>query len=175
MRELEIETIATPIGDVVVVCDSGAAAYIDFADNTVRRERLLAQRYGAHALVSGAAARGLGAMVARYFAGELGALDAMPVTLGGTEFQRRVWLALRGIAAGSTSSYGALAARLGLPGAARAVGLANSLNPISLALPCHRVVGADGSLTGYAGGLERKRWLLRHEGALAGEAVQLWS
>lgn len=175
MRELEIETIATPIGDVVVVSDGGAAAYIDFADNVARRERLLGQRYGAHALVPGAAARGLGAMVARYFAGELGALDAMPVTLGGTEFQRRVWLALRGIAAGSTSSYGALAARLGAPGAARAVGLANSLNPISLALPCHRVVGSDGSLTGYAGGLERKRWLLRHEGALAGEAARLWS
>ncbi len=88
------------------------------------------------------------------------------VDTGGTEFQRRVWAELRAIPPGSTRTYGELAARLGGPNASRAVGLANSQNPLSIVVPCHRLVGSDGSLTGYAGGLARKQWLLRHEGAI---------
>ena len=100
-----------------------------------------------------------------YFAGDLNALDAVPIETGGSEFQRSVWAALRAIPAGTTTGYGRLAAQLGKPGAARAVGLANGSNPIGIVVPCHRVIGADGTLTGYAGGVARKEWLLRHEGA----------
>jgi O-6-methylguanine DNA methyltransferase len=89
------------------------------------------------------------------------------VATGGTAFQKSVWAALRQIPVGETLGYGALAARLGKPGAARAVGLANGLNPIGIVVPCHRVIGASGTLTGYAGGVERKAWLLAHEGARA--------
>ncbi len=98
-----------------------------------------------------------------YFAGERREF-VLPVRLHGTDFQRRVWSALCAIPYGTTWSYGELAARIGSPKASRAVGLANGRNPVSILVPCHRVIGADGSLTGYGGGLERKRWLLAHEG-----------
>lgn len=101
----------------------------------------------------------------RYFAGEIRAIDSIPTRTAGTEFQRSVWAALRTIPAGKTWSYGDLAVRIGRPKAVRAVGLANGSNPVGLVVPCHRVIGSNGSLTGYGGGIERKRWLLRHEGA----------
>ena len=100
-----------------------------------------------------------------YFAGDIRALERVPVATVGTAFQRKVWAALQRIPAGETRSYGQLAAEIGLPKAMRAVGLANGQNPIAIVIPCHRVIGADGSLTGFGGGLPRKRWLLRHEGA----------
>jgi methylated-DNA-[protein]-cysteine S-methyltransferase len=100
----------------------------------------------------------------RYFAGNLAALDAIPVETRGTIFQREVWAALRQIPPGETESYGTLARRIGRPSAVRAVGLANGANPIGVVVPCHRVIGTDDSLTGYGGGLERKQWLLAHEG-----------
>src|SRR5262245_49319260 len=109
------------------------------------------------------------AQLAAYFAGELRAFD-LPMAPGGTAFQLRVWRELRAIPYGTTTSYGRLAERIGSPGAARAVGSANGRNPISIVVPCHRVIGADGTLTGYGGGLDRKRWLLALEaGAVAGE------
>ena len=101
-----------------------------------------------------------------YFDGELAAIDALPVASIGTPFQREVWRALRQIRCGSTLSYGELARRIANPSAVRAVGLANGQNPIGVVVPCHRVIGADGTLTGYGGGIERKRWLLAHERAL---------
>jgi O-6-methylguanine DNA methyltransferase len=104
--------------------------------------------------------------LAAYFAGDLAAIDAIPVAPAGSAFQNRVWALLRAIPAGETRSYGDLAQALGQPGAARAVGLANGANPIAIVIPCHRVIGANGTLTGYAGGMARKSWLLRHEGAL---------
>ena len=100
-----------------------------------------------------------------YFDGDLHAIDALQVELSGTVFQRQVWAALRGIACGQTISYGELARRIGNPKAVRAVGLANGSNPVSIVVPCHRVIGANGTLTGYGGGLGRKRWLLSHEHA----------
>ena len=109
---------------------------------------------------------GVGTRLARYFDGRLDAIDDLPVDPGGTPFQRRVWSALRRLPCGATRSYGALAAGLGKPAASRAVGLANGANPIAIVIPCHRVIGSDGALTGYAGGIARKRWLLEHEGAL---------
>lgn len=101
-----------------------------------------------------------------YFAGEITALDDLPVVVRGTAFETRVWQTLRQIPVGRTWSYRELAAAIEQPKAVRAVGAANGRNPVSLVLPCHRVIGANGSLTGYGGGLERKAWLLRHEGVL---------
>jgi methylated-DNA-[protein]-cysteine S-methyltransferase len=102
--------------------------------------------------------------IAEYFAGERQKFE-LPLALDGTPFQTRVWRELMEIPFGRTWSYAELARRIGKPGASRAVGLANGSNPISIIVPCHRVIGSDGSLTGYGGGLERKRWLLEHEGS----------
>ena len=109
---------------------------------------------------------GVDGRIEAYLAGDLHALDEIKVNPGGTEFQQTVWSALREIPAGTTQTYGQLAASIGRPSAPRAVGLANGQNPVSIVIPCHRLIGSNGALTGYAGGLDRKRWLLRHEGAL---------
>lgn len=116
---------------------------------------------------------GLTDAMAAYFAGELKAIDSLPVAADGTEFQKAVWSELRNIQHGVTISYGELARRIGRPAAVRAVGLANGANPIGIVVPCHRVIGANGTLTGYGGGLERKRWLLAHEGASANLSLDL--
>ena len=104
-------------------------------------------------------------ILSRYFAGEHGVIDSVAVELNGTPFQKRVWQALRHIPSGSTISYLELARRIGEPSAVRAVGAANGANPVALVVPCHRVIGSDGTLTGYGGGLDRKEWLLNHERA----------
>jgi methylated-DNA-[protein]-cysteine S-methyltransferase len=127
--------------------------------------RLFRLHYGPVVPEPGAAPEKLKHLLRSYFEGDLGCLEAVEWRTAGTPFQRSVWTALTGIAPGQTLSYGALAARLGCPRSVRAVGLANGANPISVVVPCHRVIGADGSLTGYGGGIERKRWLLSHEGA----------
>lgn len=113
---------------------------------------------------------GLSTALEAYFAGRLEAISGLPVAFEGTAFQRRVWHALLEIPCGQTCSYSDIAQRIGQPNAVRAVGLANGSNPIAIVVPCHRVIGQDGSLTGYGGGVERKRWLLEHE---AGERTQL--
>jgi AraC family transcriptional regulator of adaptative response/methylated-DNA-[protein]-cysteine methyltransferase len=158
---------AAPAFDLIIISDGeGVLRALDFNDFEERMYRLLARHYGHYNLVEGAAPASITRALDAYFAGDLTALDALPVATGGSDFQRLVWAALRTIPAGETSGYGALAARLGKPGAARAVGLANGANPIGIVVPCHRVIGAGGKLTGYAGGVERKAWLLRHEGAM---------
>jgi methylated-DNA-[protein]-cysteine S-methyltransferase len=124
---------------------------------------LLRHRFGQVKLTRRSDANGFRTRIAAYFAGDLATLDTIRVNGGGTDFQVKVWRALRAILPGKTATYGEIAARLGCPSAARAVGLANSLNPIAIVVPCHRVVGVNGKLTGYAGGLDRKRWLLEHE------------
>src|SRR5262249_39375574 len=111
------------------------------------------------------------AALTRYFDGEIAVLDAIETDAKGTEFQRTCWSNLRKIRAGTTTTYGALAKAMGKPAAMRAVGLANGANPIAIVVPCHRVVGSDGSLTGYGGGLERKRWLLAHEARHVGQEL----
>ena len=105
--------------------------------------------------------------LADYFSGNLTSLDDIPVRTEGTVFQRKVWSELRRIPAGTTLSYGQLAKRIDQPTASRAVGLANGSNPVAIVVPCHRVIGSTGALTGYGGGLERKRWLLHHEATYA--------
>lgn len=165
MHQLLYGTISSPIGNITIIANDHALIYVDFADNPERRQRLLAQRYGEYQLVESADPYGFSRALNRYFAGDLAAVDDLPVSLAGTDFQQRVWLALRTIPAGQTQTYGGLAQQLGMSvGAARAIGITNSLNPIGIVLPCHRVIGANNALTGYAGGIERKRWLLQHEG-----------
>ena len=163
---LTLDRVATPVGEVLLVTDGeGAVRALDFADYEDRMNRLLVRHAPGASLAAGAAPGPVRAAVERYFAGDVRALDGLPVTTGGTDFQRSVWKALRAIPAGETRTYGQLAAAIGSPKAVRAVGLANGQNPVGLIVPCHRVIGANGTLTGYAGGLERKRWLLQHEGA----------
>ncbi len=169
-----LERLATPTGPMLIVTDDeGRLRAAEWQDHEDRLQRLLRRRYGKDAVTlretrqTTAARRALDA----YFAGEIAAIDAVPTAANGTAFQSAVWRALRQIPAGETVSYGALARRIGKPDAVRAVGLANGANPIAIVVPCHRVIGSDASLTGYGGGLARKRWLLAHEGARAGNLL----
>jgi methylated-DNA-[protein]-cysteine S-methyltransferase len=153
------------VGTVLLVTDDdGAVRALDFDDYEPRMLRLLARHYGPVVLSPGASPAPVRAAIVAYFAGDRQALDGIVVRTGGTEFQRQVWAALRTIPAGETRSYGQLAAAIDRPKAVRAVGLANGSNPVGIIVPCHRVIGANGTLTGYAGGLARKTWLLAHEG-----------
>ncbi|MBL9009772.1 MAG: methylated-DNA--[protein]-cysteine S-methyltransferase [Alphaproteobacteria bacterium] len=158
---------ASPLGDLHLVLDGAALVALDYPGYEPRMLRLLARRFAGARLAEGAAPAAVADALARYFAGDGGALGGLDLRLGGTPFQRSVWQALREIPWGETMSYGGLAASIGRPAAVRAVGLANGANPVAIVVPCHRVIGAKGALTGYAGGLERKAWLLRHEGAAA--------
>lgn len=161
---LTLDRIPSPVGEVLVVVDAdGAVRALDFHDYEDRMRRLLRRHYGEVVLTSGRAPEAVRHAVIAYFAGDLAAFDRVEVRTGGTDFQRSVWKALRDIPAGETRSYGQLAAAIGIPKAVRAVGLANGANPVGVIVPCHRVIGSGGKLTGYAGGLERKRWLLAHE------------
>jgi len=162
-----IDRIDTPIGALTIADDDeGNLRAADFEEYEARMNRFLRRRYGAdgYALEPARARGAVAESIAAYFAGQLDAIDKISVLTGGTEFQQQVWGALRKIPCGTTLSYGALAARIGRPAAVRAVGLANGSNPIPIVIPCHRVIGSDGTLTGYGGGLPRKRWLLAHEG-----------
>jgi methylated-DNA-[protein]-cysteine S-methyltransferase len=161
--KLLLDRIPSPIGVILLVSDGGALRALDFEDYKDRMHRLLQRQYGACTLAPGRAPGDARRRIAAYFEGDLSVLDAIPVQTGGSEFQRRVWAALRRIPAGTTTTYGRLAATIGAPKASRAVGLANGANPVAIVVPCHRVIGADASLTGYGGGLHRKAWLLRHE------------
>jgi methylated-DNA-[protein]-cysteine S-methyltransferase len=170
-----IDRTQTPIGELLIIADGeGRLRAIDWRDHETRLYRLLRRFYGeaGERLAPQRNPNGLTQALDAYFAGELAAIDRLPVASNGTPFQQSVWRALRDIPCGTTLSYGALARRIGQPPAVRAVGLANGANPISIVVPCHRVIGSDGSLTGYGGGIERKRWLLRHEGALPAAARQ---
>lgn len=162
---LTVDRLASPLGDILLVADAaGTVRALDFHDFEPRMMRLLGRHYGAPALTPGRAPEAVRRALDAYFAGDAAALDAVPTATAGTDFQRQVWAALRRIPAGETRSYAQLAAAVGRPKAVRAVGLANGANPIGVIVPCHRVIGAGGALTGYAGGVERKRWLLAHEG-----------
>ena len=163
---LRRETLTSPIGEIVILTDDqGSLRALDFADYHERTTRLLNRHYGRGGweVVDAKAPTVVLAAVQAYLAGDIGALDTLRTATGGTPFQREVWAALRATPPGAPQSYGALAARIGRPSAVRAVGMANGQNPIAIVAACHRIVGANGSLTGYAGGMERKQWLLDHE------------
>lgn len=164
--ELTLGRMASPLGDLLLVADAqGHLHACEYADIETRLHRLLNARLGAggFSLKAGPPPEAAVTAITRYFAGHLEAVDVLPVLFSGTDFQGRVWAALRAIPAGKPQTYGGLALGLGHPRSARAVGHANHNNPLQLVVPCHRVIGASGALTGYAGGLERKRWLLDHE------------
>jgi methylated-DNA-[protein]-cysteine S-methyltransferase len=146
----------SPVGPLVLSGDLDAVTGLQFADRVTAPNDSLRDdaRFSEERR-----------QLSEYFAGERTAFD-FPLKLEGNGFERRVWEALRTIPYGTTTTYGELAARLGAPDAARAVGAANGRNPIAIVVPCHRVIGAGGKLTGYGGGLDRKRALLAHEGAL---------
>lgn len=179
MREslrLLADRTRTPIGDLIVVADeAGSLRAVFFADGEEKLARTLRTHYGANGFVLEAASdpAGLTSRIDAYFAGELDAIDELPVASFGTPFQRAVWAALRTIPCGTTVSYSEIARRIDHASAVRAVGLANGSNPVGVVVPCHRVVGANGSLTGYGGGLERKRWLLRHESSSRTDQLSL--
>jgi len=160
----QLDRWSSPIGVILVVSDAdGIVRALDFEDYENRMHQLLRLRWGDYALAKGSAPAVAIRALKAYFDGDLGATSTVPIHAGGTAFQRDVWEALRAIPAGTTTSYGRLAAKLGRPKASRAVGLANGSNPISIVVPCHRVIGSDGTLTGYGGGLARKQWLIKHE------------
>lgn len=162
---LLIDRIESPIGEVLIAVRDGSLVLLDFVQNDQRIDTLVRRHHPGAETMPVEDPAGVSGRLRRYFDDQLDALDDIAVDPGGTEFHRAVWLALRDIPIGTTTTYGALAARVGRPTASRAVGAANGANPISIVLPCHRVIGAKQRLTGYAGGLDRKRWLLRHEGA----------
>jgi methylated-DNA-[protein]-cysteine S-methyltransferase len=163
---LSVDRLTTPIGVLLLVGDeAGRLRAVDWTDYEERMVRLLRLHYGMHGyeLAPAHNPNGLSNKMLRFFAGDLHAIDDIETATAGTPFQRRVWNELRNIPTGSVISYGKLAQKIGRSSAARAVGLANGSNPIGIVVPCHRVIGSDGALTGYGGGLERKRWLLDHE------------
>jgi len=163
---LQLKTLITPIGEMLLLIDSdNFLRAADWRDYEARMQILLKRQYpGTEILIEPETADCESCQtMMRYFDGDLDSIGSLEVRTGGTRFQNRIWQELRNIPAGQTSSYGLLASRLGLERAARAVGMANGANPVGVVLPCHRMIGANGNLTGYGGGLERKRWLLHHE------------
>ena len=164
MIELCIDRIKSAIGEILLVADGERLGALDYADYEDRMLTLLRRHYGAFQLRDAVNPHGLSRQLQAYLAGDLDCLNAIRVDTGGTPFQQQVWTALRAIPPGTTCTYATLATQLGRPRAARAVGMANGQNPLAIVVPCHRLVGVNGALTGYAGGLERKQWLLEHEG-----------
>ncbi len=167
--EFLVDRLATPIGELLIVADrQGRLRTVDWTDHEARMRRLLDRYYGKgrYTLEAARDPGGLTKAMRAYFKGDIDAIDKLLVETTGTDFQRSVWRSLRKIRRGRTISYAELASRIGKPRAIRAAGLANGQNPISIVVPCHRVIGSNGTLTGYGGGLPRKKWLLEHEGAL---------
>ena len=162
---IDLATLPSPIGPLAFAVAGRALIRLDLRGDAARLRRDVERHFGAVELHESEDPGGVASRLERYFRGELRALDEVAVDPGGTDFQRGVWLKLREIPAGRTWSYADLARAVGRPAAVRAVGAANGANPVPLVLPCHRVIGTDGRLTGYGGGLDRKAWLLHHEGA----------
>jgi methylated-DNA-[protein]-cysteine S-methyltransferase len=163
MNEREVIALDSPIGTLDLELAGDVVVGLRFGDSSPRRpgDAEPPNRWAQRHMVG----REPVAAIERYFAGDLAALESIETQLVGTPFQRAVWAALLRIPVGEVASYAKIAAEVGRPGAARAVGQANHHNPVAVIVPCHRVVAADGTLGGYGGGLDRKRWLLAHEGA----------
>lgn len=166
MTLLYLDTMPSPVGEIALAVDGGGV--LRFLGWEAPGKPLpLKRRYPDCEVRSKQAPAGIRKALQDYLAGDLTAIDAIPTAMPGTDFQRKVWAALCEIPAGTSWSYKQLAIHIGNPKAAQAVGMANNANPIAIVVPCHRVIGADGKLVGYGGGIECQRWLLRHEGALA--------
>lgn len=177
-RTFQLERIATPLGQMLLVTDAEQRLRaLDWQDYEDRLLLLLRRQYKAHgggpeSLQETAQASPARGALQAYFEGDIHAIDHLAVATGGTDFQREVWMALRHIPAGQPVSYRSLAERIGRPAAVRAVGMANGANPIGIVVPCHRIIGSNASLTGYAAGLHRKQWLLQHEQRHGGQLAQ---
>lgn len=173
---LRFDRLPTPVGELIVLVDrEDRLRAVDWTDHEARLRRLLDRYHGAgrYDLEASRDPGGLATAMRAYFRGDLRVIDNVRVALAGTPFQQGIWQTLRQIPVGTTISYAGLAARVGRPRAIRAAGLANGQNPISIVVPCHRVIGTNGTLTGYGGGLPRKQWLLEHEGALGAPTMLL--
>lgn len=166
MQILQYCTYDSPIGEMIGITKDDVLCHLDFTDCSDRVSRLLQTRYGQHELKKSPDALKLKTRIDAYFASDWTAFEGLKLESGGTQFQAVVWKALQAIPLGQTCSYGELAKTVGNPKAVRAVAGANARNPISIIVPCHRVIGSNGTLTGYAGGVDRKHWLLRHEQAM---------
>jgi methylated-DNA-[protein]-cysteine S-methyltransferase len=164
--------IPSPIGTLVPVFAPTGLCTLVFAEQWKAAQARLRKRFGDASFVAGEGPVAIVRRLRAYLDGKLDAIDDIAADPGGTPFQRAVWSALREIPCGRTTSYGELARRIGQPSASRAVGMTNGRNPIAIVIPCHRVIGTSGQLTGYAGGLERKRWLLEHEGAFTAPLLE---
>ena len=165
---LTLDRLETPVGVALIVTDEGGVLRaFNWTDYEPSMRAWIGKHYPKAKLVEGRAPPPVRGAFETYFRGEARALETVAWAASGTPFQLKVWEALCGIPAGETVSYAQLAERIGRPTAVRAVGLANGANPVAVVVPCHRVIGANGSLTGYGGGLPRKRWLLDLEGARA--------
>ena len=166
MKFLESSLYPSPIGDIQLLSVEGKLCYLDFAVNKARMHQLLKRRFGEYRIIKHADHDQIHARLDGYFAGDPDAFRQLPLDTGGTTFQRKVWDVLRKIPRGKTLDYSTLAKRAGNERAIRAAASSNARNPVSIIIPCHRVIGKDGSLRGYAGGEHRKQWLLEHEGAI---------
>lgn len=161
---VDITVLESPIGPLTLGVRTARVCALFFGDCAHEVRKAAGRWYRTDAVVTtDGQARETAAALRAYFDGDVRALDTIPVELNGTPFQVRVWNALRQVAPGRTASYSDIARAIGAPAAVRAVGAANGANPVSLIVPCHRIVGANGSLTGYGGGLDKKQWLLAHE------------
>jgi methylated-DNA-[protein]-cysteine S-methyltransferase len=161
---IELAVVHTPIDALTLAAKDGRLCLLHFGAKDAGDRAALQRWYPGETIQRGADPAGAATALAKYFSGQLDALDSIALEMNGTPFQQRVWRALREVRPGHTASYSEIAERIGAPSAVRAVGAANGANPVAVVVPCHRIIGANGSLTGYGGGLRRKEWLLRHEG-----------
>ena len=163
---IELATIDTPIDPLTLAVRNGRVCLLHFGADDASVRATLQRWYPGDPVEVGEDAGGVADALRRYFDGDLETIDRIPVEMNGTPFQKRVWDALRQVPAGKTATYAEIAVLIGSPAAVRAVGAANGANPVAVIVPCHRIIGSNGKLTGYGGGLWRKEWLLKHEGSL---------
>lgn len=161
---IEITVVNTPIDALTLAARNGRLCLLHFGARDAPVRATLQRWYPGESIERRRDPGGVATALAKYFSGQLDILETIEVEMNGTPFQLQVWEALRGVRAGHTASYSEIARTIGTPAAVRAVGAANGANPIAVVVPCHRIIGANGTLTGYGGGLRRKEWLLRHEG-----------
>jgi methylated-DNA-[protein]-cysteine S-methyltransferase len=167
--KLQVSEMKTPVGPITIVAGENGVCSLEFSGRWDATRRRLEQRFGPVEFAKVPTLPAVTDRIEAYLTGTIDALEEIAVDPGGTPFQQKVWSALRKIRAGETLSYGSLARKIGSPTGARAVATANASNPIAIVIPCHRVIGSNGALRGYAGGVDRKRWLLEHEGVLIGD------
>lgn len=161
---IDLAIVHTPLDALTLAAHDGRLCLLHFGSREGAVRATLHRWYPGDAIEHRRDPAGAATALAKYFSGQLDALDALGVELNGTPFQQRVWAALRRVRPGCTASYSEIAHAIGAPSAVRAVGAANGANPVAIVVPCHRIIGSNGTLTGYGGGLRRKEWLLRHEG-----------